>query len=825
MVAIFALTVSPAGTETTVAGDAARSDAASAAVANLPLGLNAAPSSFGRLGHGWLTLDTNLRSTSHVSAWAIDQYLAANTNLPALGHAFKTAEAKYDVNALYLLAHAMHETAFGTSYIAQQFHNLFGWNALDRDPVGFATRFPTYAQSIDFVASQIVDRYLSRDGQFFGGAATLRGMRYYASDPAWGTSIVGIANNIVLSTLANRRVRFAAPSLGELSTGRAAVLTVSTRSGSLPDGLEAAYRFVPVAVVEAAMPNGQLPSVDPSFRLADGESHNGAFRLTITTPARPGRYRLELQVRDSDGTPLTEYGVPAIPATTLRVFGSDAVTYQLSQVGTGLRVTVRNVGRQVIPAVGIADPAAQGGTAATATTATATPAIPGPSGANLPAASADPTGAIPGPSGANLPTASADPTTAGGGIAGTELAAPATTIAAWLIGSGGTATLLGRIALDADLRPGASWSATFSADGVASLLPGILLVRLQVAGEPSRLAGSPPGVFVIAAPKGSQASPGPKPLSVTPSANGSTDATPPLSIGSVNPVDPTTQAALDRATGGTTPSTKPATAKTKVKALPAVALTYVPRVSATPGVASIRLTNVGSATLHALMPMAAGATAVPQNSEVSTTKLLVTAVPAWGPGIEPVQLLVELEDDLAPGRWVDLTVVLPAPVEGASTYLVSARILASDPLDRPSGGPALFWMRSRNPVLPTAIVPATPSPTPTPPTSPTASPPPAPAAAPVATPAPSPTPKATAPAKPAASKPNTGTATASRLRVIKPLAGHPGLWVYVVRTGDVYESIAHWFGVSVSTMRRLNPNIAPRLLHAGQRLTIPTPTR
>src|SRR2546425_215195 len=172
----------------------------------------AAPIAAG-LGHAFLGPNTNLRSQSRISAWAIDAYLAAFTPLPSLGKAFKAAEARYNLNALYLLAHAMHESGFGSSFIAQRFHNLFGWHALDRDPTKFAMRFKTFAASVDFVAEQIATDYLSPGGRFWGGAATLRGMHGYASDPNWADSIAAIAGSIVLPTLASRSIRFQVPTV------------------------------------------------------------------------------------------------------------------------------------------------------------------------------------------------------------------------------------------------------------------------------------------------------------------------------------------------------------------------------------------------------------------------------------------------------------------------------------------------------------------------------------------------------------------------------------------------------------------------------------
>jgi LysM repeat protein len=63
------------------------------------------------------------------------------------------------------------------------------------------------------------------------------------------------------------------------------------------------------------------------------------------------------------------------------------------------------------------------------------------------------------------------------------------------------------------------------------------------------------------------------------------------------------------------------------------------------------------------------------------------------------------------------------------------------------------------------------------------------------------------------------------MKLLRQVPGRPGIYAYVVRRGDVYERIAHWFGVSVASMRRLNPRVSPQRIHAGQVLLLPRPTR
>jgi len=120
---------------------------------------------------------------------------------------------------------------------------------------------------------------------------------------------------------------------------------------------------------------------------------------------------------------------------------------------------------------------------------------------------------------------------------------------------------------------------------------------------------------------------------------------------------------------------------------------------------------------------------------------------------------------------------------------------------------------------------------------PASTPPPTPDATPSATPASSPTlepsrtpgPSASpAPTPAPTSRPSvapTPRATSDRFAVLTACAGRTDCWVYVIRSGDNLFSIAHWFGVPIDSVYRMNPWARTTPLRAGQQLRIPTPTR
>jgi hypothetical protein len=141
------------------------------------------------------TVDTDLTLPSGETAASLNQFLAGS-DLAGLGASFMQAEATYHVSARYFVAHAILESGWGTSDIAQFKHNLFGFGADDANPYVDAMTFTSFDACIQYVAQFIETNYLTATGRFYHGP-TLRGMNVdYASDPNWAEKIASIADTI-----------------------------------------------------------------------------------------------------------------------------------------------------------------------------------------------------------------------------------------------------------------------------------------------------------------------------------------------------------------------------------------------------------------------------------------------------------------------------------------------------------------------------------------------------------------------------------------------------------------------------------------------------
>lgn len=113
---------------------------------------------------------------------------------------FYYIEQQYNINGVFVAAVGIHESAWGTSKIAREKNNLFGYGAYDSNPYNGAYSFSSYSESIDLIARVFVKYYINPKGtSIYGGekavgtyynGSTLSGINTkYATDKNWAKGV------------------------------------------------------------------------------------------------------------------------------------------------------------------------------------------------------------------------------------------------------------------------------------------------------------------------------------------------------------------------------------------------------------------------------------------------------------------------------------------------------------------------------------------------------------------------------------------------------------------------------------------------------------
>ncbi len=140
----------------------------------------------------------DVRLGSGASAADIDARLAG-TGLEGLGDSFVEAEQKHHINAWFLAGLAIHESGYGSSKIATEKNNVFGFQAYDASPYASARSFATKAEGIDVVAKYISENYITTGGKYYNGVSIDGIGKRYATDPNWSTAIKRHMTHLLLT--------------------------------------------------------------------------------------------------------------------------------------------------------------------------------------------------------------------------------------------------------------------------------------------------------------------------------------------------------------------------------------------------------------------------------------------------------------------------------------------------------------------------------------------------------------------------------------------------------------------------------------------------
>ena len=120
---------------------------------------------------------------------------------------FYEMEQKYNINGIFLASIGIHESAWGTSTIANDKKNLFGYGAYDWSPYQSSYDFDDYKIGIDTVAKALAKYYLNEAGTkvtdteiatgAFYNEPTVSGVnKRYASDTEWANKVYNVMKTL-----------------------------------------------------------------------------------------------------------------------------------------------------------------------------------------------------------------------------------------------------------------------------------------------------------------------------------------------------------------------------------------------------------------------------------------------------------------------------------------------------------------------------------------------------------------------------------------------------------------------------------------------------
>lgn len=120
----------------------------------------------------------------------LDMYL--KRGLKGLGGVYKAIEQETGVNAMFLIAISALESDHGTSDLARDMNNIFGYGAFDSDVRGNALGYRSYEECIRRVAESIKRDYLVPTGKYYRGTSIEKVNTLYCTDSEWKHEINAI---------------------------------------------------------------------------------------------------------------------------------------------------------------------------------------------------------------------------------------------------------------------------------------------------------------------------------------------------------------------------------------------------------------------------------------------------------------------------------------------------------------------------------------------------------------------------------------------------------------------------------------------------------
>lgn len=141
-----------------------------------------------------LSFDMNVATPSGLTLNDFKSILSSNASdknkiFADNAEVFYNMEQEYGINGIFIASIGIHESAWGTSAIAREKNNLFGYRAYDRSPMESAKDFEDYEECINVVAEALSKNYLTETGSYYNGKTIESVNKKYASDEGWARKV------------------------------------------------------------------------------------------------------------------------------------------------------------------------------------------------------------------------------------------------------------------------------------------------------------------------------------------------------------------------------------------------------------------------------------------------------------------------------------------------------------------------------------------------------------------------------------------------------------------------------------------------------------
>lgn len=165
-------------------------------------GSGSSPTGMDFTGNGEYWSNTNIKehdlgtTSNAITAEELDKWI--NSKAPdgsimrGMGETFMKAGTESGLDPRYLVAHAAHETGWGTSNIAKKKGNMYGIGAFDASPYSSAYGYDNTQAGIIEGAKWISENYYAKGQTTLDSMRNNGGKHEYATDPAWDEKIANI---------------------------------------------------------------------------------------------------------------------------------------------------------------------------------------------------------------------------------------------------------------------------------------------------------------------------------------------------------------------------------------------------------------------------------------------------------------------------------------------------------------------------------------------------------------------------------------------------------------------------------------------------------